>query len=166
MKKFLIILGAIFLTLIALGVVAFVLTAIRGTALDKESKAYVDTAVPAIVSSWSVQALLDRASSEFTQATQPGDVDRFFGTFRQLGQMRLYKGSQGQALMYRDLAKGETISAAYTANAEFENGSAEIDVKLIKHGDHWQILGFNVKPTSQLHRSNQALQSTAARSDA
>ena len=82
MKKFLIILGVIFFTLIVLGVVAFVLTAIRGTALDKESKAYVDAAVPAIVSSWSAQALLDRASPEFTQATQPGDVDRFFGTFR------------------------------------------------------------------------------------
>src|SRR5260370_29865093 len=102
MKKFFIVLGAIFLALIVLGGIGIAFVAIRGTALDKESKAYVDAAVPVIVSSWSVQALLDRASPEFTQATQPGDVDRFFGTLRQLGKMRVYKGSQGQALMYRD----------------------------------------------------------------
>ena len=39
MKKFLLIMGAIFCRLIVLLVVAFIFVAIRGTGLDKESKA-------------------------------------------------------------------------------------------------------------------------------
>src|SRR4029077_2893218 len=100
MKKFFIVLGAIFLALIVLGGIGIAFVAIRGTALDKESKAYVDAAVPVIVSSWSVQALLDRASPELTQATQPGDVERLFSEMHSLGKLRNYEGSQGQSLIY------------------------------------------------------------------
>lgn len=157
MKKFFIVLGAIFFTLIVLGAVAFVFIAIRGTALDKESKAYVDAAVPAIVSSWSGQELLDHASPEFKQATSGADVGRMFSVCRLLGKMLAYRGSQGQSLMAHDLAKGTTISASYVVKAEFERGSAEIDIKLIKHGDQWQILGFHVKPTYKTQTPNQAL---------
>jgi len=157
MKKFFIGLGAIFLALIVLGGIGIAFVAIRGTALDKESKAYVDAAVPVIVSSWSVQALLDRASPEFTQATQPGDVERLFGEMHSLGKLRNYEGSQGQSLIYHDLTKGTTISASYSAKAQFEAGSVQVDIRLIKHGNQWQILGFHVQPTYHPQKSNQAM---------
>lgn len=162
MKKFFIVLGAIFFGLILLGIVTFVFTAIRGTALDKESKAYVDAAFPAIVSSWSGQELLDRASAEFKQATSGADVGRMFSVCRLLGKMLTYT-AQGQALLAHEFPKGTTISASYVVKAQFERGSAEIDIKLIKHGDQWQILGFHVKPTYQTQRSNQAMQPAATR---
>jgi hypothetical protein len=53
MKKFLIVLGSIFLALIVLGGIGIAFTAIKGTALDKESKAYADSAIRAIVTTWS-----------------------------------------------------------------------------------------------------------------
>ena len=39
---------------------------------------------------------------------------------------------------------GKTISAKYSAKAQFEKGQAEIALALIKHGDQWQIRGFEV----------------------
>jgi hypothetical protein len=50
MKKFFIILGSIFLAIIVLGAIGIAFVAVRGSALDKESKAYADSAIPAIVS--------------------------------------------------------------------------------------------------------------------
>lgn len=68
MKKFFIVLGSIFLALIVLGAIGIAFVAVRGNALDNESKAYADTAIPKIVSTWSEKALLDRASPEFKNA--------------------------------------------------------------------------------------------------
>jgi hypothetical protein len=161
MKKFFIVLGVIFLTLILLAIAGIGISASKGAALDKESKAYVDPAVPAIVSSWSERELLNRASPEFRQITSPEDVQRFFQTLRPLGRLREYKGSQGQAITYHDLAKGTTVSANYTVIAEFEAGYAKIYVKLIKHANLWQIGGFRVEPTYNRSQPSQALQPTA-----
>jgi hypothetical protein len=144
-KKFFVVLGAIFFGLIIIGIVAFILTAIRGTKLDKESKTYIDSALPAIVASWNGQELLDRASPEFKQASSGVDIGRMFTACRLLGKMVTY-AAEGQAIMAHDLTKGRSITANYIVKAQFERGSAEIDVRLIKHGDEWQILGFHVKP--------------------
>jgi len=68
MKKFFIVLGSLFLALIVLVAIGIAFIAVKGTALDKESKAYADSAIPAIVTTWSEKELLDRASPEFKKA--------------------------------------------------------------------------------------------------
>ena len=68
MKNFFIVLGSIFLAVIVLGAIGIGFIAYRGNALDKESKAYADSAIPAIVTGWSQKELLARASPEFKQA--------------------------------------------------------------------------------------------------
>jgi hypothetical protein len=75
MKKFLIVLGSIFLACIVLAAIGIGFIAIRGAALDKESKAYADTAIAAIVTNWSEKELLDRASSELKQAVTQQQLD-------------------------------------------------------------------------------------------
>jgi hypothetical protein len=162
-KKFFIVLGAIFLGLILFAAIGIGIAAFKGAALDKESKAYVDAAVPAIISSWNAQELLSRASPEFNQTTRPDDVERFFQTVRALGKMQKYQGSQGQSVTSRILGKGTTISADYLVTAEFEGGSAKIYVRLIKHGNLWQIGGFHVEPVYSRRQPNQAMQLTAPR---
>src|SRR3954454_18091330 len=119
MKKWFVIVGAVFLVLAALGVAWFVKDVKQGMALDRESKAYVDSAIPAIVSSWNAQELLDRASPELMAATRPEDVGKLFELFRPLGRLSKYQGSQGQAIIYTDLAKGTTVSRSYIAKAAF-----------------------------------------------
>jgi len=144
MKKFFIILGSIFLAIIVLGAVGIAFVAVRGNALDKESKGYADSAIPAIVTTWSQKELLDRASPEFKQAVTTDQLDRLFRWVSGLGQLQRCEPAQGQALMSATTQAGKVISAQYTAKAMFQKGEATIKLGLIKHGDQWQILNFHV----------------------
>ena len=144
MKKFFIILGSIFLAIILLGAIGIAFVAVRGNALDKESKAYADAAIPAIVTTWSEKELLDRASPEFKQAVTTDQVDRLFRWVSGLGQLQKCEPAQGQALMSATTQTGKMISAQYTAKATFQKGEGAIKLGLIKHGDQWQILNFHV----------------------
>ncbi len=144
MKKFFIILGSIFLVLIiAIGIgIAFV--AIKGTALDKESKAYADSAIPAIVSTWSEKELLDRASPEFKKAVTIDQLDRLFRWVSGLGRLQKCEPAEGHSLMSATTQNGKIVSAQYVAKAAFEKGEGTITLGLIKHGEQWQIINFNV----------------------
>lgn len=144
MKKFFIILGSIFLAVIVLGAIGIAFVAIKGSALDKESRAYADSAIPAIVTSWSEKELLDRASPEFKKAVTIDQLDQLFRVFATLGRLQKCEPALGQSLMSATTQNGKTVSGQYTANATFEKGEATIKLGLIKHGDQWQILGFHV----------------------
>lgn len=144
MKKFFIILGSIFLAIIILGAIGIAFVAVRGSALDKESKAYADSAIPAIVSAWSEKELLDRASPEFKAAVTIDQLDRLFRWVSGLGQLQKCEPAEGQALMSATTQTGKRTSAEYTAKATFQKGQGTIKLGLIKHGDQWQILGFHV----------------------
>ncbi len=144
MKKFFIVLGSIFLALIVLGAIAIAFVAIRGNALDRESKAYADSAIPAIVSTWSEKALLDRASPEFKKVVTIDQLDRLFRWVRGLGALQKCEPAQGQAVMSATTQTGKMTSAQYVAKASFAKGEAVIKLGLIKHGDQWQIVNFHV----------------------
>jgi hypothetical protein len=128
----------------------------RGTALDKESKDYIDSAFSAIFSSWSARELLDRASPELRQTTPGANVDQTFSASRSLGKLSTY-ATEGQVIMATNLNKGTIISANYFVRAKFERGSAEIYITLIKHGQQWQILGFYIKPTLEAPTSRETI---------
>jgi hypothetical protein len=144
MKKFFIILGSMFLVIILLGVIGIMFVAVRGNALDKESKAYADTAIPAIGTTWSQKELLDRASPELKQAVTTDQLDHLFRWVSGLGQLQKCEPAQGQALMSATTQTGRMISAQYTAKATFQKGEALIKLGLIKHGNEWEILNFHV----------------------
>lgn len=145
MKKFLIVLGSIFLALIVLGGIGIAFTAIRGTALDKESKAYADSAIRSIVTNWSEEELLDRASPEFKTAVTTDQLDRFFlAYYNTLGGLQKCEPAQGQATMSLTSQTGRMTTGQYTAKATFEKGAATIKLTLIKHGGEWQVQGFYV----------------------
>jgi len=137
MMKFL---GYVFLVVL----VCFGILAIKGTALDKESKQYADAAILALVTNWDMNELEGRISPEFKSTVQPGDVQKLFAMLRRLGSLKEYKGYHGSSNMSFTSERGKVISATYVENAEFAAGSAEIHLALIKHGDQWQILGFHV----------------------
>ena len=142
MKKFLIILGSVFLAIIVIvaGLIAFV--AVRGTRLDKESKAYADAAIPPIVTTWSEKALLDQASPEFKQAVTIDELDRLFRWISTLGAPQKIEPAEGDSLMSATTEYGKRITADYNVKATFAKGDANIHVVLIKHSDNWQIMGF------------------------
>ena len=144
MKKALMVLGGIFAGLLVVGVIGVAVVAVKGNALDKESRQYVDAAVPAIVSTWEITEIRNRASPEFNAAVNDADLETLIRKFRTLGRLKAYKGARGQANMSVASRDGKVISAAYTADAEFDTGPAEVNLSLIKHGDQWQLLGIRI----------------------
>lgn len=150
MKKSLIVLGSIFLPLIVLAVIGIVFVAIRGSALDKESKAYADSTIPAIISTWSEKELLDRASPEFKKGVSIDQLDRAFRYYSSLGSLMKCEPAQGQAIISATSQTGRMTTGQYAAKATFEcKRDATIKLAIIKHGKQWQIWGFHVDP----HRS-------------
>lgn len=144
MKKFLMILGCIFLVVIVLVGAGIAFVAIRGSALDKESREYADAVIPAIVDTWSEKALLDRASPEFRQAATNDQLDRLFRLFRTLGPPQKIDPAKGQASILENPSTGQRITAAYETQAAFAKARATIQLTLIKHGPAWEIMGFRV----------------------
>jgi hypothetical protein len=148
MKNFLIFLGSIFLALIVLVALGIGFIAMRGHALDKESKAYADAAIPAIFTTWLDRALLDRASPElYHDKTTAVQVYRMFRSGESLlGRLQKCEPAKGQSEIFASSQTGKRITATYTAKAQFEKGEATITLALIKHGDQWQIRQFEIRP--------------------
>jgi len=144
MKKFLMILGGIFLVLVIVVIAGVAILVTKGNELDNESKQYADAAIPAIISNWEIKELEQRASPEFTAVTKDADLEKLFIMYQRLGKLKEYKGCKGEANISVTPEHGIVISAVYVGNAEFDASLAEIKLSLIKHGDQWQILGFHV----------------------
>jgi len=151
MKKALMILGGIFAGLIVLGVIGFVFIAVKGTALDKESKAYVDEVTPAILANLNKETLFRYASDELKNAASEEEFDKIFDFVAKLGEFKEYKGSSGQANISVTTERGKQITGIYEAQAEFENGPATVKITTIKKGDNWQVMGFHITSMALLN---------------
>ena len=140
MKKFLIV--VLIIILLGAGGIAYI--AVHGTALDKESKAYAEATVPAIITNWREKELLDRASPELKKAADQQQFDRMFRWFSSLGHLQKSDPLQGGAIVSATSQAGNQITAQYHTKATFEKGEATVTLGLIKHGDQWEVLRFNV----------------------
>jgi len=145
MRKFLTALGAATLFIVvAVGVGRSVLI-YQGNNLDRESQAYVDTAVPAILAIWSKDALLDRATPELRASARPEDFKSLFGWASRLGPFEAYQGATGDSSMSFVFGEGSVITARYVAKVRFRNGTATIRVVLLKRDGNWMINGFRIE---------------------
>ncbi len=134
----------------------FAYAMIHGSALDSESKAYVDQAVVAITSHWSAHALKDRAAPKLLAATTPAQLDNLFGALSGLGELKKYEGAKGEANFYASIGNENVSFAAYVARAQYENGEATINILIQKTNGAWHILGFHVNsPALAVHPGRQ-----------
>ena len=143
MRKFFYGLGIVFAILIVVALIGGVLVGLKGAALDRESKAFVDSSVPAISMAWDEQQLIQRASPALLSSLKPGDLSATFDKLSQLGSFVKYDGANGQA----NIANWNgvtTISAAYVAKAKFQKGDATFRIVLTKQDGKWMINGFHV----------------------
>jgi hypothetical protein len=145
-RKFLAIIGGIALIAVLLigGFVGY--SAYQGRLLDASSKEYVNKNIPLIISSWSKDELLKRASPQLLSVIneKPDQIDHLFQGFAKLGAIRSYDGSKGDSNVSYTNRDGKVITAAYIADAIFENGDAHISVRLIQTSGSWKFLTFNV----------------------
>jgi hypothetical protein len=142
MRKFLTVVGGLTLIVIAVLGIGIGVAIYKGTALDRESKAFVDEAVPAIVATWSRQQLLDLATPELREKLEADNG--LFDAFSRLGPLVEYEGAKGQATMSYTTSSGSIVSASYVAKARFKNASATIRIGLTKQDGRWMIHGFYV----------------------
>lgn len=145
MKKMFTVLGGIFAVLLVGAVVGFFILNYFGTALDEESKSYVDANLPKILKNWDVGEFTKRASPELMVVAPKEKIEQLFHVFSEkLGSLKEYKGSNGQSNMSITTQEGKVITGAYIAEAIFEKAPATIQFRIIKHGDNWQVLEFRV----------------------
>jgi hypothetical protein len=137
-------LGKIFLLLLRIVAACIGYAFWQGPQLDTQSHAYVDAVVPAIVSTWSEPAFDEHASPELLQAAKGTDMPAMFLQFSQrLGGLAHYDGAQGESNL-GFTPRGLVITANYTVKASFQKAPAMIHIRLIKHGEQWQVLNFFV----------------------
>jgi hypothetical protein len=146
MRRLLQILGALTLIVIVAGGVGLGVIIYKGRALDAESKAFVDSAVPAIAANWSKEQLLDRATPELREKARPDELTALFDALSRLGPLVDYEGASGESTMSFIAGSGNTESASYLAKARFQNGSATFRLALMKREGHWMIQSFYVDP--------------------
>jgi hypothetical protein len=145
MKKLRYVLGALALIIVA-GVAAITALAYNGEKFDKESREFVDNAVPAIVASWDQHQLLDRATPELRGGITPTNLQSIFQGLSRLGSLVNYEGATGEANLSYFMGSGARVSASYVAKARFQNGSAAFRIALVRRDGYWMINGFHVDP--------------------
>jgi hypothetical protein len=145
MKKLFTILGVIFTVIIAIIVIAAVIFIPRTLKLDREATAYIQDAVPKIVTNWDSQELVDRATPELIDAAKSRDeIDRLFVMFHQLGSFKHLDKPEGTVVSSAFTDTGTVTVGNYSAQAEFEKGPATIKIQLRRVNDTWQINGFRI----------------------
>ena len=146
MKKFLSIVGGIFLVIVVIvaGLIGY--AAYQGRGLDASSKAYVEANVPPIISTWSKDELLKRSSPQLLKAVNdnPGQLDQLFHKLSKLGAMRSFGVVKGDSNVSYTTQNGKVVSASYVATAKFEHGEGRITARLIQSSGQWQFLFFYV----------------------
>jgi hypothetical protein len=146
MRKFLVALGAATLFVVVAAGIGVGILIFKGKSLDRESQAYVDSAVPAIVAAWSKDALLTRATPELRANARPEDLRSLFDWASRLGPFMAYEGAVGDSHMSFLLGGNSTVSARYAAKVRFRDGTATIRIVLLKRDGNWMINSFHIEP--------------------
>jgi hypothetical protein len=137
--------GSTLITLAVVGV-AVSLVVYKGRTLDAESKAFIDSAVPAIAANWSRNELFERATPELRATVQAERLRSVFDPLAPLGPLVEYQGATGEANMFFILGAGKFVSASYLAKGRFKNGTATFRIVLVRRDGRWMINSFYVDP--------------------
>ena len=146
MKKFLSIVGGIFLLLIFV-IVGFIgYAAYQGRGLDASSKTYIEANVPPIISTWSKDELLKRSSPQLLKIIneKPEQLDLLFKKLSNLGALRNFYDVKGDSNVSYTTQNGKATTASYIAKAKYENGEVQLSIRLIQISGQWLLLYFYV----------------------
>lgn len=151
-------LGGIFLLALAVGAGAAAEAWHKARSMERDGAYYVQTTVPQIVAHWNADEVLKRAAPEFKTPSIREGLPMIFQTFSQLGALKSLGKPKGRVTFadYRLSVGDENVPmppelrkpvwARYTADAVFEGGSASVMMDLLWRNEHWEIIGFYIKP--------------------
>jgi hypothetical protein len=147
MKKLLVVLGAIFATIIVIVAILGIIMIPHWLRLNKDAKVYLTDNLPIIVDHWNPQNLFDRATPQLMANAKPEEVNKLYVTCRQLGSLKHLDtpelGNIGSQAFTKD---GTYTYGNYTIYADFQNGSASVSIQLLRVGTGWKINQFHINP--------------------
>jgi hypothetical protein len=114
--------------------------------LQQSSKSYIEANIPPIISTWSKDELLKRASPQLLKSVNenPNSLDQQFKNLSKLGAMRTFGNVEGFASNYTTNQDRIVTTASYVATAKFANGWAHISAQLIQSHGQWRFSLFKV----------------------
>ena len=150
-KKFLTALGAVTFVILIFAGFRYTVMSISARMVDKDSAAYANESMKAIVTSWNAQELVNRAHPDLLAKTDPQAFTALFDKIRQIGKAKKIEECVGQAsISYPSLFRyaiggGSVTNARYICKGEFEQAPVALLMTLHK-GDEagWQILAINI----------------------
>jgi hypothetical protein len=158
MRKFFFVLGICCACVIAVAAAGFGYLAFLGSGLDKESKAYAESAVVSVTSHWDPQALDKLASPTLTHAASADQMRSMFDWFSTLGPLAASKGCTGSSAVFASVGQPSRTTAQYICEARYQQGTATVQLSLIKTDKAWMVEGFRVNSDFLLaHRPVQKL---------
>jgi hypothetical protein len=145
MKKLLIVLGAVFATIIVIVAILGIIMIPHWLRLNKDAKVYLTNNVPLIVDHWNPQNLFDRATPELIADARPREVDKLYDMFRQLGTLKHLNAPELGNIGSQAFSKQGTYTYGnYTIHADFQKGPATISIQLLYMGTGWKINNFRI----------------------
>jgi hypothetical protein len=117
---------------------------LKYTALNKESKAYIENIAPKILANLSRETLFEYADDALTGRSQRG-LDKTFKEFEKLGKFKQYRESNGRVRLNTDFFRHPL--AVYYSRAAYQNGSALGEFSITKTNNQWRISAFSLNST-------------------
>lgn len=148
MKKFLMILGGVFLLLIVAVGVTIAIFAVQGNQLDKESKAYAEATLPMLLSDFTTDTFLKYVAPENRNKVDRLSMDKLAATINNgCGHYKSFRDLHGDSLLNLNVSGGKReITAKYVMTIEFEKATATGQVILLKSNGKWSVMriDFNI----------------------
>ncbi len=145
MKKVLVVLGILFLVILALAAVVLGWGYSMLWGSEGEAKTYVDRTVPSIVSAWDVKTLVAESAPELLGAAPPEKLEVLFAAFAtRLGPLKQYNGATRERYFVNLNPWNRFVTFSYVIDATFEKGPAKIRLGIIGRGGQWKITDFFV----------------------
>lgn len=152
MKKALMILGGVFLSILSLAGIIFIYLAVSGARLDKESYNYVKDTVPILCTSLNYDTYVKYSSDDLKKIISPEGVMKLSSFIEKLGKFGRIVSIEGESnVNLINLDK----TAKYSVGVEFEFGNATIEIALTKMNDVWKYNKFHKNVTGMRKKPNE-----------
>jgi len=141
MKKFLTVLGGIFLVILVGGGGLIGYAAFRGAKLDAEAKTYVQATLPRVLSDPTSDNILSFMAPQDKGKINPAAMTQFYTYVTiNLGAFQACDDLRGSSLVLVS-PSGESTMAKYQTRCRFNKASVVATISLRKIGEAWHLAG-------------------------
>lgn len=144
MKKVLKVLGIVFLVIVVFFSAIGVYTYLKSSEYSKTAVPYIKEKIHEL-SSWDSDVAKQYLAPQVLEMTKDEDLDKLMNWFSKLGSLKNIEEPQFvNVTSSATLANGQQTIATYTILANYENGVANITMRLLEVKDGFQIYQFHI----------------------